>query len=91
MANTPSAEKRNRQTHKRRTRNLAVRTLVKGAVKKVREAMAGGDVAGAKTALAAAEKTLNRAASKGVLHRNNAARRIGRLAHAVSELRGAAR
>ena len=46
MANTASAEKRNRQAQKRRARNVAVRTGVKGAVKKVREALDKGDARG---------------------------------------------
>ncbi len=85
MANTRSAEKRNRQTQKRRTRNVAVRSTVKTAVKKLREALDTGDAAAAKTALAAAERTLGKASSKGVLHKNAASRRISRLAHAVAQ------
>jgi small subunit ribosomal protein S20 len=85
LANTASSEKRNRQAQKRRTRNVAVRTGVKGAVKKVREALDKGDASGAKAALQAAEKALDRAASKGVLHKNAASRRISRLAHAVAK------
>lgn len=83
MANTRSAEKRNRQSEKRRARNVAVRTTVKGAVKKVREAVARGDGEGAKKALLEASSTLARAASKGVLPKNTASRKIGRLAKAV--------
>jgi small subunit ribosomal protein S20 len=85
LANTASAEKRNRQAQKRRARNVAVRTSVKGAVKKVRDALEKGDPAAAKGALRAAEKALDGAASKGVLHRNTASRRISRLAHAVAK------
>jgi small subunit ribosomal protein S20 len=85
LANTASAEKRNRQTQKRRARNVGVRTGVKGAVKKVRDALEKGDAASAKTALKAAEKALGSAASKGVLHKNTASRRISRLAHAVAK------
>jgi small subunit ribosomal protein S20 len=85
LANTASAEKRNRQAQKRRARNVAVRTGVKGAVKKVREALDKGDATGARAALRAAEKALDGAASKGVLHRNTASRRISRLAHAVAK------
>ena len=85
MANTRSAEKRNRQAQKRRARNVAVRTTVKTAVKKVREAVARGDGEAAKKALVDATSTLDRAASKGVLPKNTASRRIGRLAKAVSK------
>ncbi len=85
MANTRSAEKRNRQAQKRRTRNVAVRSGVKGAVKRVREALDKGDAAAAKTALAAAERSLGKASSKGVLHKNAASRRVSRLAAAVAK------
>jgi small subunit ribosomal protein S20 len=85
LANTRSAEKRSHQAEKRRLRNVQVRTRVKSAVKKVRELLASGDAAGAKAALVAASKALDTAASKGVLHRNAASRRISRLAHAVAQ------
>jgi small subunit ribosomal protein S20 len=84
LANTASAEKRNRQAQKRRARNVQVRTGVKSAVKKVRDAVARSDGAGAKDALHAAEKTIGKAASKGVLHRNAASRKISRLAKAAA-------
>lgn len=85
MANTASSEKRNRQTQKRRVRNVAVRSHVKTAVKKVREALDTGDAASAKQALAAAERAIGSASSKGVLHKNAASRRISRLAKAVAK------
>ena len=85
MANTASAEKRNRQAQKRRARNVQVRTGVKSAVKKVREFLDKGDAGGAKQALHAAERALGKAGSKGVLHKNAASRRIGRLAKAVAK------
>jgi small subunit ribosomal protein S20 len=90
LANTRSAEKRNRQTEKRRARNVAVRTHVKTAVKKVREAVARGDNDAAKKAFVEATSTLDRAASKGVLPKNAASRRIGRLAKAVGKTAPAA-
>lgn len=86
MANTPSAEKRNRQTQRRRVRNLHVRTGVKSAMKKVREAVAQGDAAQARQALHQAARVIDRAASKGALHRNAASRKIARLSRAVSHL-----
>lgn len=84
MANTKSAEKRNRQAQKRRARNNAVRTTVKNAVKKVREAVTAKDPSKAKEALTEATRTINKAATKGVLHARNASRRISRLAKAVA-------
>ncbi len=86
MANTSSAEKRNRQALRRRVSNLHVRTGVKSAVKKVREAVAQGDAAQAKQALHQAARVIDRAASKGALHRNAASRKIARLSRAVSHL-----
>jgi small subunit ribosomal protein S20 len=83
VANTKSAEKRNRQAQKRRARNTSVRTTVKTAVKKAREAIAAKDPAKAREAFLLATKTLNKAASKGVLHGKNASRRIARLAKSL--------
>lgn len=91
MANTRSAEKRNRQAQKRRARNVQVRTGVKSAVKKVREAIARGDGAAAKQALHTAERAIGKASSKGVVHRNAASRRISRLAKAVAKTGAAAK
>ena len=87
MANTKSAQKRNRQALKRRDRNQAVRTQVKSAVKKAREALASKDPARIQEALRAAARTLDKAASKGVLHPRNASRRIARLATAAQSPR----
>jgi small subunit ribosomal protein S20 len=84
LANTRSAEKRNRQAQKRRTRNVQVRTGLKSAVKKAREALAKGE-AGAKEAVQAALRTLDKAASKGIIHKNAASRRISRLAKAAAK------
>ena len=84
MANTPSAEKRNRRAQRRRLRNLHVRTGVKNVVKSVREAVARGDAAQAKQALHQAARLIDRATSKGVLHRNAASRKIARLSRAVA-------
>lgn len=85
MANTASAEKRNRQAQKRRHQNLHVRSGVKGAVKKVREALAQGNAALARETLHQASRAIDKAASKGVVHRNAAARKIARLSRAVAK------
>jgi small subunit ribosomal protein S20 len=84
LANTRSAEKRNRQSEKRRTSNVQVRTGLKSAVKKAREAIAHSDPA-AKPTVQAAVRTLDRAASRGIIHKNAAARRISRLAKAAAK------
>ncbi|MFN0061719.1 MAG: 30S ribosomal protein S20 [Myxococcaceae bacterium] len=83
MANTKSAEKRNRQALKRRARNQSVRSSVRSVVKKAREALAAKDPKKVKEALSEAARALSKAASKGVLHPRNAARRLSRLAQAV--------
>jgi small subunit ribosomal protein S20 len=85
LANTRSAEKRNRQSQKRRVRNQGVRTRVKTAVKKVRESLERGEVAAAQQAFIAAARIIDQASSKGVVHRNTASRKISRLASAVAK------
>ena len=90
MANTKSAEKRSRQNTTRRARNQAVRTQVKSAVKSARATFATKDGAASQQALRAAMKMLSGAASKGVLHPRNAARRISRLARALASAQPAA-
>jgi small subunit ribosomal protein S20 len=85
LANTPSAEKRNRQTQKRRARNQGVRTRVKSAVKQVRETLERGELAAAQEAFHVAARAIDKASSKGVVHRNTASRKISRLAKAVAK------
>ena len=89
MANTKSAEKRNRQAQKRRARNTIVRTAVKGALKKARASIANKDAAKTGDTLKDAIRTLSKAASKGVLHPRNASRRIGRLTKAAQAAKAA--
>ncbi len=84
MANTRSAEKRHRQSLKRKAKNSTAKSAVKTAVKKAREAMGKGDSVKAKEAVRAATVALDKAASKGVLHAKNASRRVARLAHGLS-------
>lgn len=86
MANHPSAEKRHRQSVKRAARNQAVRSQVRTEVKKLRTLVAQSDAGNARTALPGVASTLDKAASKGVLHKNAAARRISRLAKQVAKL-----
>lgn len=85
MANTRSAEKRNRQNQKRRARNAGVRGNLKSAIKKVRDALGGGDPGKAKAALGAATRVIDKACAKGILHRNAASRKISRLTAAVAK------
>ena len=78
MANIQSQKKRNRQNEKRRVRNKGVRSELKTRVKVAVEAVANGD-AGAAEAVKAAQKRIDKAGSKGVIHKNAAARRTSRL------------
>lgn len=89
MANHPSAIKRHRQSERRAQRNQAERSRVRSAVKKVRAVTTGSDSGAAQEELKAAAKVLQKAASKGVIHRNNASRRIARLARLVGGTAGA--
>ncbi len=82
MANTRSAEKRNRQAQKRRANNVRVRTALRSTVKKARESIAQGEATTRQSVLAAI-RALDKAASKGVIHKNAASRRIARLAKAA--------
>jgi small subunit ribosomal protein S20 len=81
VANTRSAQKRARQTIKRAARNSTVRSALKGAVKKAREAVASGDKAKADAAFREATSMIDRARAKGIIHARNASRRVSRLAH----------
>jgi small subunit ribosomal protein S20 len=86
MANTASARKRIRQTLHRTQRNRARRSRVHTFVRKVEAAIAGGDKGTAATALRAAQPELQRAAGKGVLHRNRVARKLSRLSARIKAL-----
>jgi small subunit ribosomal protein S20 len=74
-----SAEKRARQVEVRNARNRAVRSMIKGAVKAVETSVKANDKDASAKALQASIKTISSAKSKGVIHRNNAARKISRL------------
>lgn len=83
MANTPSAKKRILQTRKRTAVNTARRSRIRTFIRKVEEAIKGGDAAAAREALRAAQPEIMRGTAKGVLHANTAARKVSRLAHRV--------
>ena len=86
MANTPQSKKRARQSEARFEVNKARRSRIRTYLRKVEEAIASGDAAAAKTALAAAEPELMRGVTKGVLHKNTASRKVSRLAKRISAL-----
>jgi len=86
MANTDSARKRIRQNIGRTERNRARKSRMRSFVKKVETAIAGGDKAAAAAALRAAQPELQRAAGKGVVHRNTVARKLSRLSASIKAL-----
>ena len=90
MPNTVSARKRLRQALKHRIRNRAVRTAVRRAIRRVRDLIAQNDLEAAQQAAREDYSVLDRAVKKGVLHRNNAARRKSRLMHRLNAALAAA-
>lgn len=87
MATHKSAQKRARQALRRRARNRQVRSRVRSAVKDARSAVASGPREDAALALRAAEGTLRRAASKGIIPKKRASRQVARLARSASPSR----
>jgi small subunit ribosomal protein S20 len=86
MANIKSQIKRIGTNAKATERNKAVKSEVKTAIRAVREAATAGDKAAAETALRAAGRKIDKAVSKGVLHKNQAANRKSAIAKKVSAL-----
>jgi small subunit ribosomal protein S20 len=79
LANSKSAKKRIRVAERRRLRNRPYRSAARTLVKKAELAIGSGDRDAAQQAVVLATSTLDKVASKGVIHRNNAARRKSRL------------
>ncbi|RPF20581.1 30S ribosomal protein S20 [Myceligenerans xiligouense] len=86
MANIKSQLKRIKTNEKARQRNRAVKSELKTHVRKVREAVAAGDKEAATTALQTANRKLDKAVSKGVIHKNQAANRKSAIAKSVDTL-----
>ena len=86
MANTSSAKKAARKMLRRTEINTARTSRLKSYIRKVEEAVASGDKAAAKGALAAAEPILMRTAQKGILHKRTASRKVSRLAQRVKAM-----
>ncbi len=87
MANIASQVKRNRQNETARQRNVIVRSRTRTAVRRFRTALGSGDAGAAETAYAEAARELDKAAQKGVIHRNQAANRKSGMAAALKALR----
>ncbi|MFI9380209.1 MULTISPECIES: 30S ribosomal protein S20 [unclassified Kutzneria] len=86
MANIKSQQKRIKTNEAARLRNKAVKSGVKTAIRKVREAVAAGDKDKATELVRAASRSLDKAASKGVIHANQAANKKSALAAAVNKI-----
>ena len=86
MANTPSAKKATRKIAARTAVNKTRRSRVRTFIRKVEEAIASGNKDEARTALQAVQPELMRAASKGVMHKNTASRKVARLVSRVKAL-----
>lgn len=86
MANTTSAKKMTRKIAKRTAINRSRRSRMRTFVRKVEEAIAAGNPETALSALRAAEPEIMRAAQNGIVHKNNASRKVSRLAARVKSL-----
>lgn len=86
MANTSSAKKMARKIERRTATNKARRSRVRTHLRKVEEAIAAGDKNAASEALKIAQPELHRAVSKGVVHKNTAARKLSRLSARIKSL-----
>ena len=90
MANIKSQIKRNKQNDKRNERNKAVRTSLKTWTKKVHASIADGDAEAAQANAREAARALDKAASKGIVHKRTAARRKSRLTKSANAVGAAA-
>lgn len=86
MANIKSAKKRILVNSTKAARNKAIRSAVKTSMKKVDAAVVANDKEAAAAALVNAISTIDKATSKGVYHKNNAARKVSRLSKAVNSI-----
>jgi small subunit ribosomal protein S20 len=86
LANIKSAKKRVRTSQARAERNKAIKSRVKTYIKKVESAVAANDKAAAQAALPEAISEISKATSKGIFHKNTAARKVSRLTVAVNKM-----
>ena len=86
MANIKSQEKRNRTNERRRLRNKSVKSSLHTAVRGFRQAVESGDKDKDSELLTSTSRKLDKAASKGVIHKNQAANKKSALAHALHKL-----
>ncbi|NTW77111.1 MAG: 30S ribosomal protein S20 [Syntrophaceae bacterium] len=88
MATHKSAEKRDRQSVKRRERNISSKSAVKTGIKSVLSAVGTKDKEASEKALKAAVPVIDKAAAKGVIHKKNASRKISRLTKKINAIQG---
>ncbi|HSW92925.1 MAG TPA: 30S ribosomal protein S20 [Gammaproteobacteria bacterium] len=86
MANIKSAKKRARQSEKHRQHNASLRSMVRTYIKKVVSAVASGDQKLAQESMKAAQPVIDRMASKGLIHKNKAARHKSRLVASIKKM-----
>lgn len=86
MANIKQQQKRVLTNEKRRQRNKGIRSAVRTEIRKFRETVAGGDKAAAEKQLRVASRKLDKAVTKGVFHRNNAANKKSNMAKAFNQM-----
>ena len=86
MANIKQQQKRVLTNEKRRLRNKSVRSAARTEMRKFREAVEAGDKAAAEAQLRVASRKLDKAVTKGVFHRNNAANKKSSMAHALTKM-----
>ena len=89
MPNSLSSKKRLRQNQDHRLRNRATKSALRGQIRKVRTAIQGGDVETSQQEFVAVTKKLDQAASKNVIHANQAARLKARLSAAIKKIKTA--
>ncbi len=89
MAHTKSAQKRVRQSARRREINRYHISRMRTAFKRIREALREGDIERAESLLPLAQKIAYRAAAKGAIHKNEAARRVSRYAQKINKAKAA--
>ncbi|MBO6159784.1 MAG: 30S ribosomal protein S20 [Firmicutes bacterium] len=86
MANIKSAKKRVLVIRTKTLRNKMIKSAMKTAIRKVHQACDASDAAAAKAALTAAVSTIDKAKTKGVIHKNNASRKVSRLQKMVNKI-----
>tara|TARA_B100001248_G_scaffold254673_1_gene233327 strand:+ start:581 stop:844 length:264 start_codon:yes stop_codon:yes gene_type:complete len=86
MANTAQSKKRARQNERRATVNKSRRSRIRTFLRKVEEAISNGDKSAARAALTAVQPELMRGVSKGIFHKNTAARKMSRLSARIKKI-----